>query len=79
LVATGWPVMVGTSRKSFLGSAALRPGETQLPVAERLEGTVATSAWAVLQGAAMVRVHDVRPALMAARLAAAVPPAGGTR
>jgi dihydropteroate synthase len=70
LVAAGWPVLVGTSRKSFLGSASVRPGEAELPAAERLEGTVATSAWAILQGAAMVRVHDVRPAVMAARLAA---------
>ena len=65
LVATGWPVLVGTSRKSFLGRIG---GETR-PAVERLEATVATSAWAIVQGAAMVRVHDVRPMVMAARLA----------
>lgn len=70
LVATGWPVLVGTSRKSFLGRVAAGPGEDPLPASERLEGTVATTVWAVTQGAALVRVHDVRPAVMACRLAA---------
>jgi dihydropteroate synthase len=70
LVETGWPVLVGTSRKSFLGSLAARPGEDPLPPADRLEGSVATAAWAVLHGADVVRVHDVRPAVMATRLAA---------
>ena len=77
LVETGWPVLVGTSRKSFLGRIA---GES-LPPAERVEGTVATSAWAMARGARMVRVHDVRPAVMAARLmgqAAGAVPGGRT-
>lgn len=65
LVGTGWPVLIGTSRKSFLG---LIGGASQ-PSSERLEGTVATSTWAITRGARMVRVHDVRPAVMAARLA----------
>ena len=74
LVDTGWPVLVGTSRKSFLGSILSRPvGEgaqvETVPVSDRLEGSVATVAWAITCGAAMVRVHDVRPAVMAARLA----------
>lgn len=69
LVGTGWPVLVGTSRKSFLGGVAAGPGADPLPALERLEGTVATTAWAVLQGADMVRVHDVKPAAMACRLA----------
>ena len=67
LVDTGWPVLVGTSRKSFLG--AIVGADAPLPASDRLEGTVATSAWAIRSGAAMVRVHDVRPAVMAARLA----------
>ena len=58
-------MLVGTSRKSFLG----RIGGGSLAPAERLEGTVATSTWAITQGAAMVRVHDVKPVAMAARLA----------
>jgi dihydropteroate synthase len=68
LVGSGWPVLVGTSRKSFLG-AIVAASATPPPASDRLEGTVATSAWAIRCGADMVRVHDVRPTLMAARLA----------
>lgn len=68
LVATGWPVLVGTSRKSFLGRIGQAGGDL-LPPDERVEGTVATSTWAISRGAAMVRVHDVKPVVMAARLA----------
>jgi dihydropteroate synthase len=68
LVATGWPVLVGTSRKSFLG----RIGGHELAPDDRLEATVATSTWAMAQGVQMVRVHDVGPAVMAARLAGQV-------
>ena len=63
LVDTGFPVVVGTSRKSFLGR--LTGGA---PVDDRLEASVATAAWAVEQGAAMVRVHDVRETVAAVRL-----------
>ena len=52
----GYPVVVGPSRKSFLGSLPSR-----LPVAERLEGTLAAVSAAVMNGAAVVRVHDVPP------------------
>ena len=87
LVDTGWPVLVGTSRKSFLGAvlagratgarggtgagapAASDSEPAPPPASDRLEGSVATAAWAITRGAAMVRVHDVRPAVMAARLA----------
>jgi dihydropteroate synthase len=48
-------VLVGTSRKRFLG----RLGGRELAVDERLEGSIATAAWALLQGATMIRVHDV--------------------
>lgn len=67
-VASGWPVLLGTSRKSFLGRLARRPGEDLPGPGDRLEGTVSTAAWAMLQGVEMVRVHDVRPVAMAARL-----------
>lgn len=53
--AIGCPILVGPSRKSFLGSLPSR-----LPVAERLEGTLAAVAAAVINGAAVVRVHDVK-------------------
>lgn len=62
-VALGFPVLVGTSRKSFLG--ALLGGA---PPEDRLEGSLATAVWAMAQGAAMVRVHDVAPTVQAARL-----------
>jgi dihydropteroate synthase len=54
IIALGYPVLVGTSRKSFLGALL------DLPESERLEGTAATVAWAVAQGAQIVRVHDVK-------------------
>ncbi len=63
LVATGYPVVVGTSRKSFLGRLT---GDA--PADDRVEASVATAAWALSQGAAMVRVHDVRPMVAAAQL-----------
>jgi dihydropteroate synthase len=45
---------VGTSRKRFLA----RLGDQELEVDERLEGSIATEAWAMLEGVSMVRVHD---------------------
>jgi dihydropteroate synthase len=65
LVATGFPVLVGTSRKGFLG--ALTGGA---PAGERLEASLATATWAVANGVAAVRVHDVAETLRAARLVA---------
>ena len=52
----GYPLLIGPSRKSFLGSLPSR-----LPVEERLEGTLAAVAAAALGGAKIVRVHDVKP------------------
>jgi dihydropteroate synthase len=69
LVATGWPVLVGTSRKSFLGALGPAPGGGTATAADRLEGTVATTTWAITRGASMVRVHDVAPVAQAVRLA----------
>ncbi len=69
LVATGWPVAVGTSRKRFLGPLSSPPGEEPAPPSDRLEASVATAAWAVIRGAAMVRAHDVAPTVWAVRLA----------
>ena len=76
LVATGFPVVVGTSRKSTLGRLLARsdgrPEEDgPVPVDDRLEGSVATAVWAMLKGAAMVRAHDVLPTVQAARVVAA--------
>jgi len=63
LVATGYPVLVGTSRKAFLGRLT---GDA--PADDRVEASVATATWALAQGASMVRVHDVAPTVAAARL-----------
>ena len=68
LVATGFPVLVGTSRKSFLGKLAADPNGAPAAPDDRVEGTVATTTWAVLQGVDVVRVHDVRPVIQAIRL-----------
>ncbi len=72
LRALGRPLLVGPSRKSFVGKAL-----GDLPVADRLEGTAAAVALAVAGGAAIVRVHDVREMARVVRVADAVtrPPA----
>ena len=63
LVATGMPVLIGTSRKSFLGrlTAEADGGGEPAPVDDRLEASLATAAWAATQGAHALRVHDVAP------------------
>ena len=60
-------VAVGTSRKRFLGVLA-SSGEGPAPVAERLEGSLATAAAALVAGAGLVRVHDVAATVQVARL-----------
>jgi dihydropteroate synthase len=57
------PVLVGTSRKTFIGSVLGGAAPD-----ERDDGTLATVVWAIDHGAAMVRVHAVRPAVDAVRL-----------
>jgi dihydropteroate synthase len=59
----GQPILVGTSRKSFIGKLL------DLPVNERIEGTAATITAAVLRGADVVRVHDVREMSLVVRAA----------
>ena len=67
-MATGYPVMVGTSRKSFLASLASPAGGAPVPVDERLPASLSTATWAMAQGAGMVRVHDVAATVQAAVL-----------
>ncbi len=56
----GCPVLVGTSRKSFIGKVLDPPGDRSAHETEgRIWGTAATVAWAVAQGARILRVHDV--------------------
>ena len=60
------PVLVGASRKGFIGQVL------DLPADERLEGSLACAAIATFLGASIVRVHDVRPSVRATRMAWAV-------
>ncbi|MDP3938277.1 MAG: dihydropteroate synthase [Deltaproteobacteria bacterium] len=71
LQTLGRPILVGPSRKSFIGEVA------GLAVEERLPGTAAACAIAALLGAGMVRVHEVAPILAGLRIAEAVRDAGG--
>jgi dihydropteroate synthase len=65
LASLGRPILAGVSRKSFLGSADAAP-------ADRLEASLASEALALAGGAAIIRAHDVREAVRAARLCDAV-------
>jgi len=66
LEETGYPVLLGTSRKSVIGLSL------DLPKEERVEGTLATTIFAVMQGAAFVRVHDIKENKRAIMMAEAV-------
>jgi len=78
----GFPLLAGTSRKSFVGRAVgKRASQDALP-GERLYGSLAAMVASILGGAHIVRVHDVKPAVEAAAvadevLAASVPSANG--
>lgn len=61
-----YPVLSGTSRKSFIGAAL------DLPEDQRVEGTIATAVISVMKGARLVRVHDVEPVVRAVRMTEAV-------
>jgi dihydropteroate synthase len=74
LAGMGFPVLVGTSRKGFLGVVAPSSDGQPAPVDERLPGSIATAVWAMARGATMVRVHDVAETVQAATL---VGPAAG--
>jgi dihydropteroate synthase len=66
------PLVVGFSRKSMLGF--LLGGERPVPVEQRLYGSLAAAAWAVLQGAHIMRVHDVAATVDVIRVLTAVAP-----
>jgi dihydropteroate synthase len=65
LVATGHPVLIGTSRKGFLGVLTGGAAED-----DRIEASIATCVWAAAAGVKMVRVHDVGPTVDAMRIVA---------
>lgn len=73
IVALGHPVLVGVSRKRFLGLALAKSDKVSepVPVDDRREGSLAVATWAMLHGARMVRAHEVRMTVHAARVVAA--------
>lgn len=66
LTALPYPMLLGTSRKGFIGKIL------DLPVTERMEGTGTTCAAGVLAGCAIVRVHDVKPIVRMCKMADAL-------
>ena len=73
LQALGFPLLAGTSRKSFIGrTVGQRRGGEDAPPDQRLYGSLAAMVACILHGAHIVRVHDVKPAVEAAAVADAV-------
>jgi len=66
LAELGRPVMIGASRKSFIGAI------TRAEVTDRLEGSLAAAVMAVVRGARILRVHDVKQTLRALKVAEAI-------
>ena len=62
----GHPLLIGTSRKSFIGHVL------DVPIGERLEGTAATVALAIRSGVDIVRVHDVKEMVKVSKMADAI-------
>ena len=72
----GFPLLAGVSRKSFIGRALARDGK-DAAVEERLYGTLAAEAALILKGTHIIRTHDVRLTVEAARVVDAVVASGG--
>jgi dihydropteroate synthase len=68
LARLGYPLLVGTSRKSFIAGVLQQTESRPGPAAERIWGTAATVAASILQGAHIVRVHDVTEMAQVARV-----------
>lgn len=66
LKSLGYPVLLGTSRKSVIGTTL------DLPVGERVEGTLVTTVFGLLKGCSIVRVHDVKENVRAVQMAKAI-------
>ena len=84
LVETGFPVLIGASRKAFIGALIAPAGEPPRSPEERLAGTLAVHLHAAAAGAHILRVHDVAETVQALRVAhelrtqqAAVQPSAG--
>jgi dihydropteroate synthase len=76
LQQTGFPLLAGVSRKSFIGRMLARDGK-DAPLSERLHGTLAAEAALILKGAHILRTHDVRAVVEAARVADVIVGSGG--
>jgi dihydropteroate synthase len=66
LLSLGYPILLGVSRKSFIGYTL------DLPPEDRLEGSLAANAYGILHGASIVRVHDVKATIRLARMLDAI-------
>lgn len=64
--ALGYPILLGTSRKSVVGLTL------DLPASERVEGTMVTTVFGVMEGASFVRVHDVKENFRAVQMTEAI-------
>jgi dihydropteroate synthase len=71
LQSTGFPLLAGASRKSFIGRLLASNGK-DAPVEDRLYGTLASQVALILKGAHIIRTHDVKPAVEATRVADAI-------
>jgi dihydropteroate synthase len=71
LQLTGFPLLAGTSRKSFIGHT-LAKNDKDAPPEDRLYGTLATQTALILKGAHILRTHDVKASMEAARVADAI-------
>jgi dihydropteroate synthase len=71
LQALGFPLLAGTSRKSFLGRMLAKDGN-DAPAADRLYGNLAAHTFLILKGAHLLRTHDVKAAVEAARVTDAI-------
>jgi len=71
LQSLGFPLVAGTSRKSFLGRTLAKDGK-DAPAADRLYGNLAAHTALILKGAHILRTHDVKAAVEAARVADAI-------
>lgn len=70
LTKLGYPILIGVSRKSFIGKSL------DLPVDKRLEGSLAAAIYAALKGAAIIRVHDVLATVRALKIVELIERAG---
>ena len=72
LLSLGRPLLAGLSRKSFLGHALTLPGDATPPPSDRLPATLAAETIALMNGASILRVHDVEAAVQCLRVGMSV-------